>query len=317
MPQATHKETRLTIADRAKGCLAGLGTGDALGVTLEYTTAAQMTRMAATHTEMTGGGPLGLEPGEVTSNTELAVALGASLVELSRFDADYVALRYLEWFDEAPANVGTTTSEAMREVRRGTLPPETARRVHERFGGRTAGNGTLPRSVPLALFYRKEPDSLERATLAEARITHWDELAGLAGLFQNTAIARLFADETPEAAFSTAQEAVAGRDARLDACLAEVAELRRPKGAPDGYCLDTLHAALWAVLTTDTFEDAVVAAVNLGGDADTTGTVTGAIAGAYYGRGAIPERWLATLAPRAILEDLAMRLVRLRPAEPW
>ena len=78
-----------------------------------------------------------------------------------------------------------------------------------------------------------------------------------------------------------------------------------------GYTAYTLEAACWAVGTTDSFEEALVRAVNLGFDADTVAAVTGQIAGALYGKSAIPERWLCCLAQQALLEDTTQALIEL------
>jgi ADP-ribosyl-[dinitrogen reductase] hydrolase len=78
-----------------------------------------------------------------------------------------------------------------------------------------------------------------------------------------------------------------------------------------GFVLETVTAAFWALLHHDSFEEAVVAAVSLGDDADTTGAVTGALAGAHYGAKAIPTRWLDLLQPREELTSLADKLIVL------
>ena len=75
-----------------------------------------------------------------------------------------------------------------------------------------------------------------------------------------------------------------------------------------GYVIDTFCAALWSVGSTDSLEEAVVLAVNLPGDADTTGAVTGMLAGSMYGASDIPERWFMPLAWRSVIEVLARRL---------
>ena len=77
-----------------------------------------------------------------------------------------------------------------------------------------------------------------------------------------------------------------------------------------GYVLDTLSAAFWCLLRHDTFEETIVEAVSLGDDADTTGAVAGALAGACYGESLIPTRWLGLLQPRQEIAGLAAALLR-------
>ena len=75
-----------------------------------------------------------------------------------------------------------------------------------------------------------------------------------------------------------------------------------------GYVIHTLEASIWCLLTTDTYQEAILKAVNLGEDADTTAAVTGALAGLLYGFETIPDSWLNQLAKREEIEDLAVRL---------
>jgi len=316
MTQATEISVAPDVLDRGRGCLVGLGVGDALGVTLQFTTSAEMARMGALHTEIVGGGPFRLPAGEVSEPGGMAMALAQSLVELGRLNTADVALRYLAWFDERPQGADTTVSEAMREVRRGALPPETSELVHARFRDVSVSAGALMRCAPLALLYQRNMDALETASKAEARITHWDEVAGLASAFENAAIAHLVAGDTLEEAFASAATRVRGMEGRMDAFVGEIADGRRPRTAPDDDLMAVLHAAVWSVLTTENFEEALVTAVNLGGYTNTTGAVAGAIAGAHYGEHAMPQRWLSGLRLLDRLEDLAERLLKIEPVEP-
>ena len=79
-----------------------------------------------------------------------------------------------------------------------------------------------------------------------------------------------------------------------------------------GYVVKSLEAGLWAFASTSSYKDAVLNAVNLGGDADTTGAVVGQLAGAYYGIEGIPQGWLQKLKQRDLIEDYATRLFENR-----
>lgn len=87
-----------------------------------------------------------------------------------------------------------------------------------------------------------------------------------------------------------------------------IAELPEDEIKSSGYVLDTLEASIWCFLTTNDFKEAVLKAVNLGEDTDTTGSVTGGIAGMYYRYENIPQRWITKLARYEDIDDLASRL---------
>ena len=90
--------------------------------------------------------------------------------------------------------------------------------------------------------------------------------------------------------------------------LGNIADLSEDDIFSDGYVLHTLEASIWCLMTTDNFKDAVLKAVNLGEDTDTTGAVTGGLAGLYYGFESIPQEWIKQLARFEDIEDLAQQL---------
>jgi ADP-ribosyl-[dinitrogen reductase] hydrolase len=130
----------------------------------------------------------------------------------------------------------------------------------------------------------------------------------------NLAIARLLTGERDglieEVAAQVEEQTVAD-------AVRGVAEMTEMDTVPSVLVLDTLRSALWCFLNTDSLEGAVVRAVNLGEDADTTGAVTGALAGAWYGLGAIPARWRAGLMGAAEIAELATRIHSIAVATPW
>jgi ADP-ribosyl-[dinitrogen reductase] hydrolase len=300
-----------TVRDRFHGCLLGLAVGDALGATVEHLERAEIQFRFGLHTEIVGEGWLGLEPGEVTDDTEMALCIARSLVAQGRVDPEDIARRFVAWFLTGPKDVGNTVAASLLGIIRGEPWEEAASRVYCATPEKAAGNGSLMRTAPVALFYSWRPRALVQASLDVSRITHahpeamWACVAlgqAIAAAIQATVVA---AAETLLAAAAAVREP-AVRQAVVDAPLLD------PVSAPtDGYVLNTVRIALWAVTSHDAFEDAVVAAVNLGGDADTAGAVTGALAGARWGLSGIPSRWLAVLRGRDELEVLADRLLAL------
>jgi ADP-ribosyl-[dinitrogen reductase] hydrolase len=193
--------------------------------------------------------------------------------------------------------------------------PTAALGAHRQLGGKSAGNGTIMRCAPIALRYLYDERRLIDSSRDEALITHFDSQAWTGSIAVNLLIKHLINGEEP----TQAVRSVAGRirrEHRAAAQVVQVLETTRPNLRPDtlatsGYVIDTLRIALWALLAHDTFEDAVMAAVNLGGDADTQGAVTGALAGARWGYDNIPQRWLDPLYDRDFLLTLADKLLKL------
>ena len=295
------------LLDRAVGCFVGLAVGDALGTTLEFT----KRDSSPLHTEMTGGGPFDLEPGQWTDDTAMALALAASLGERGKFDAVDISRRFIAWWREGTYSctgtcfdIGGATAAALATIERSGNP----------FGGRTsptaAGNGSLMRLAPAVLFAFPDEELAVETAWKQSRITH----ATAQAIDACGVLARILVRSIRTGA-PAALTAVLPGDT-LHPSVREVAAgafrtATRDEIASSGYVVDTLKAALWAVHSTDSFEDALVLAVNLADDADTVGAVTGQIAGAIYGASAIPERWLAPLAWRDRIEAAALQLVTL------
>ena len=283
--------------DRFRGSLLGLAVGDALGAPAEFLTAEQVAQRWGILTEMVGGGCHDCEPGEITDDTEMMLCLAESLVSRGVFDAEDIMRRYVAWFDTDPVDVGITVRTVMLGVKSGTTWERAARRAHEVLGRMTAGNGSLMRTAPVALRYVNEPQSRAAVALADSALTHFDQVAGWACVAFDELIAAAIAGELGEQL-----PAIAARlqedDPRVAVVLRQAGEATREEIVASGYVLDTLKAALWAVLRSGSFEDALITAVNLGDDADTAGAVAGALAGALYGEAAIPARWASALIVR-------------------
>ena len=295
------------ISDRAHGALLGLAAGDALGTTLEFT----VRDSQPSHTEMIGSGPFNLAPGQWTDDTAMALALADNLVINRGFDAPDLMTRFTAWWREgtysctgACFDIGQTTAEALKRFARSGQP----------FAGstnpRTAGNGSLMRLAPVALFALRDTDASLRIAREQSRTTH----------------AAVDAVEACAFFVTLLREAILGQPSIWkprswpsspkinDIAMGAWRSKTRAQIRSSGYVIDTLEAALWCVGQTGSFEDALVLAVNLGDDADTVGAVTGQLAGAIYGAGAIPKRWLVHLAWRERLAVIADELRRGRAA---
>jgi ADP-ribosyl-[dinitrogen reductase] hydrolase len=298
--------------DRCQGVLLGLAVGDALGAPLEFKQAEEILRdYGGPVRNMLGGGFLGWDLGEWTDDTAMAVCIGESILSQGCFDPADVAARFLRWFQSGPRDVGNTISVAMHALASGEQWDRAGRWAHEQLGGKSAGNGAIMRCAPIALLDYRAPERLIEDSVKSALITHWDDRARYGAAALNLAIAALLQDAAPDVALHGAAEGV-------QAACPEVAALFETAGAgeradlrPSGFSNDTLCLALWCFVRTGSFEEALITAVNLGGDADTSGAVCGALAGAHYGLAAIPERWLKPLHERERLLRLATQVARL------
>ncbi|MBX9930136.1 MAG: ADP-ribosylglycohydrolase family protein [Methylobacterium sp.] len=315
------------ILDRARGALLGLAVGDALGTTLEFSRRDTFHH----HIEMTGGGPFKLAPGDWTDDTSMALALAESLLHAPGFDPGDLMTRFVAWYRDGTNSctgtcfdIGITTCEALARFIRTGAP----------YAGSTdpdtAGNGSLMRLAPVALATLHDPGEAERIAEAQSRTTHGapqavEACAFLVQLLREGILGQphvlrprpwIGADTDglrPRHFISGMDDDLTPVERTGDAALHEIAQgswrgKTRVQIRSSGYVIHTLEAALWAVGTTTTFEEALTLAVNLGDDADTVGAVTGQLAGALYGASAIPERWLQLLAWRDRITDLADRL---------
>lgn len=292
------------IIDRARGTLVGLAVGDALGTTLEFSERDSLPH----HTEMTGGGPFGLAPGQWTDDASMALALADSLVACGGFDARDLMDRFVAWWQDgeysctgACFDIGNATRQALDHYLHGGGP----------FAGATdpttAGNGSLMRLAPAVLYTLRDAETGRRIAADQSRTTH--------GATEATESCILFSDLLRSAILGAGKAEVLaprrwdGAERVQSIAHGDWRRLPRPLIQSSGYVIHTLEASLWAVERTDSFEDALVLAVNLADDSDSVGAVTGQIAGALYGLSGIPERWLQPLAWRQRILDTADALI--------
>lgn len=296
-------------SDRFHGALLGLAVGDALGATLEF----QRPGTFRPVTDMLGGGPFGLEPGQWTDDTSMALCLAESLLECGGFDAADQMRRYVRWWTEGYwssigrcFDIGNTTRQALAEFQRTGEPLSGPTSEH------SAGNGSLMRLAPVPLFFSESGDPIRWAA-ESSRTTHGARAAVDACRYLASLILDALRGRTKE---ELLDPGFGARFRDAEALHPEVAAVAAgsflQKSPPairgTGYVVDCLEAALWAFATTDDFASGALAAVNLGDDADTTGAVYGQIAGAYYGASAIPEHWRARITRRDDILRVAERL---------
>jgi ADP-ribosyl-[dinitrogen reductase] hydrolase len=291
----------LTLLDRYQGCLLGLACGDAVGTTVEFRPRGSFPPV----TGMTGGGPFHLEPGQWTDDTSMALCLGESLLQRAGFDARDQMTRYLNWSqwgylssNGTCFDIGMTVQAALMRFQQHGEP----------FAGstdpRSAGNGSLMRLAPVVLYYFPVMDDVLRFSGESSRTTHGAaEAVESCRLFGRLLAQALRGDGKPGVALAPGLPLQQPKVAALAAGRYRDKPIEQIAGT--GYCIESLEAALWCFHHTTSFEAAVLAAANLGADADTTAAITGQLAGAHYGRSGIPAGWLQKLCMRTDIEAMA------------
>lgn len=295
--------------DRFRGCLLGLAAGDAVGTTVEFRPRGSFAPL----TGMVGGGPFRLEPGQWTDDTSMALCLAVSLVECNGFDARDQMERYCRWRDE-----GYLSSNGRCFDIGGTVASALARfqRTGDPFAGSTdpnsAGNGCIMRLAPIPMFYFPDVDLAEHYAAESSRTTHAAaECLDASRLFARMVVRALQGGPKEEILLADHTSFVG---APKIMSIAQGEYIAKPMSGirGSGYVVDSLEAALWCFHHTDSFEQAILAAANLGDDADTTAAVCGQVAGAFYGASGIPAHWLERLALRSEIEQLAVQLMERR-----
>ncbi|WP_135662101.1 ADP-ribosylglycohydrolase family protein [Halorhabdus rudnickae] len=299
----------MVSTDAIEGVLLGLACGDALGRPLEFTSADSIASEHGSVTELLGNGTHGKPRGTVTDDTELMLRIARSLVENERFDGQDIADRFLEWFEDDPFDIGLMTADALREYSHGTDWRSAGQEVWQhRQEGSNAGNGSVMRCAPYAIAFADEPATLRKVSKQSSAITHYDPRCRYGCVILNETIAGYLRGEDEPLA-----DALARVEGEAPEELVETLRLVPDLVSPDDlrttpYVVHTLQTALYDALTADSAEEAIISAVNRGGDTDTIGAVAGAVAGARFGTESLPDRWLEQLDYREGLSLLARSL---------
>src|SRR5580692_7004347 len=303
------------VRDRYRGALLGLAVGDALGTTLEFKAPGTFKPI----TDLVGGGPFALEPGQWTDDTSMALCLAESLIEKRGFDPKDQMDRYCRWWKEGYFSstgtcfdIGITVKTALAHYLQSGEP----------FAGSTdkftAGNGSLMRLAPVPLSFRRNVELAIDNAGESSRTTHAapttiDACRYFAGLLLGALEGRSKEELLSAFFYPVADEQYWNRHP-LSPEIAEIAagsfkQKDPPAIIGSGFVVRSLEAVLWAFNRSDSFREGALRAVNLGNDADTTGAIYGQLAGAFYGADAIPEDWVERLARRDFIGERADALL--------
>lgn len=276
--------------NRYEGALLGVAIGDALGAPLEFMEKETIRARFGIVREMMSGGWLNVVPGEVTDDTQMTMAVAEGIKANPKNPFYEIGQRFVKWYDTNPKDIGSTCRAVIERTKKQPMGllhwQRTARKIYEETNGNTAGNGALMRTIYPAIYYNKCAGKYSEGI---GKMTHCHSDSDIAVFNYATVISEIL--EAPEGIdVGWAKERV---EFRMRAVRDRLAG-RKP--IPSGYVIDSAVCAMNAIRDTSSFEDAVIYAVNLGGDADTIGAITGGLAGAIYGSKDIPLRWIDALA---------------------
>ncbi len=306
------------ILHSIKSALLGIATGDALGVPVEFRS--RDTVRVNPVTDMIGYGTYNLPPGTWSDDSSLTFCLAEALTK--NFDMNIIGQNFVKWAFENfwtargdVFDIGIATQQAISRIAAGEKT--------ELAGGTDVssnGNGSLMRILPLVFYLMDKPvNERFKITKMVSSITH-GHIRSVIACFYYLEFARKIIEgkdkigiykslQTEISAFLLSISVPNNQISFFDRLLIHnIYELNEDKIYSSGYVLHTIEAAIWCLLTTSTYSDAVLKAVNLGEDTDTTAAVTGGLAGLLYGYQNIPEKWLMQLKRYDDIEDLAIRL---------
>ena len=302
---------------RARGALVGLAVGDAVGTTNEFKVASTFKPI----TDMVGGGPFLLKPGQWTDDTSMALCLADSLLAKGHYDSFDVMERYQRWFSKGYRSSTDRCFDIGGQVRAALFDFEHEQRI-PRTAERTtsAGNGAIMRLAPVVIagFEHREIREIVVTAGLSARETHYSVEAEAATEVFAALLVGALLGWAPEhiinvgwASTGPAFDEMAARVISTDP-----AERASWESETSGYIVHGLRLAVHGLLDFPSFKDATLAIANMGGDSDTNAAIYGQLGGAFYGVEAIPASWRSTLHQGEEIDALARALVDLRLEAP-
>ncbi|CCU81153.1 ADP-ribosylglycohydrolase family protein [Halanaerobium saccharolyticum subsp. saccharolyticum DSM 6643] len=304
------KKIEKEIKNNAFGVFFGLIIGDALGAAVEFKARDTFEKL----TDMRAGGPHGLDAGYWTDDSSMALCLAESLTEKD-FNLEDQLQRYIKWYKEGYLSstgncfdIGNITANSLEHYEKnGELPPARER---------AAGNGSLMRLAPVPIYYRNDFKEAVKYSGKSSLTTHNNQMAIDSCRYLGALIQQFINSRFKVEAFKIKVIKETALDINLnDEVLGAINgsfEKHRDEIKSTGFVIHTLEASLWSFLNTDSFDEAVLLAANLGDDADTVAAVTGQLAGSYYGFNSIPEKWIDKLVHYPLLKDIAEKLYKIK-----
>ena len=308
----------MNIQENIKSILFGVAVGDALGVPVEFNTREEIKENPVT--DMIGFGTYNLPAGTFSDDSSLTFCLAEALT--NEFDLNTIGRNFVKWYHNdywtatgTVFDIGIGTQEAIDRISKGVQP--------DLAGGidvSSNGNGSLMRISPLVFYLMdKQIDERFEITKQVSSITHGHIRSVIACFYYLEFARQLIEKKNKFEIYRNLQTLITTHLSSLSIDPIEVSlfdrllkqninELTEENIVSGGYVIHTLEASLWCLLTTETYKDAVLKAINLGADTDTTGAVTGGLAGLLYGFDNIPSNWVNGIPRKNDIENLAERL---------
>lgn len=298
-----------------QGSFLGLAIGDALGVPAEFKAVGEFEPVS----DFRDSDWFELPAGSWSDDTAMALCLANSLLEKKGFDPVDQIQKYKKWLETGYCSstgkaigVGQTILRALLTYRDGGDPYVAVSSRH------SDGNGSLMRLIPIPLYFRSDPKQAIKNAGLSSKITHGSQMCSDACKYYTGLIIGALNGISKEELLSDLYCPVSDfwKDNRLTEEIENVAlgSFRRndpPFIQGSGYVVKSMEAALWAFYNSNSFEEGVLKAINLGDDADTTGAIYGQLAGAYYGLNGIPQKWINGVAKKDEIIETANKLFKL------
>lgn len=272
------------IKQKALGGFLGLAIGDALGAQAEFKTEGSFPRV----TEMIGGGVFNLQPGQITDDTIMSILTAKSLIESNGFNPTHMMTLFYEWSSSPECfDIGNTIQEAIYGFKRTGNPYQGNKDL------KYSGNGSLMRIYPGVLWTLKmNQEEAFKIIWDMSRLTHQSQIVYDVTLNFFKILRRIFEENEP----------VTKESVLFDF------EIVSPLKST-GFILDTFNVALWGFAHSDSFEEGLLKVVNLGGDADTAGSIYGQLAGSFYTKTSLPEKFLRHIKEKDEIIELVDHLL--------
>lgn len=311
------KRSTITLR-KIKSALYGVCVADALGVPVEFNSRQMISNNPVK--DMIGYGTYNLPPGTWSDDSSLTFCLAEALTQ--DFDLNVIGQNFVKWYVEKywtpyghVFDIGIATSQAISRIKMGEKPEKAGG-----FGEGDNGNGSLMRILPLLFYLVDKPVQARfEITKSVSSITHGHIRSVIACFYYLEFAMHLLTGKDKFEIYKILQTDISNHlinfginpieIEKFDSLLKhDISKLHVDEIQSSGYVLHTLEASIWCLLTTKNYKDAVLKAVNLGSDTDTTAAVTGGLAGLLYGLDGIPKKWLLQIIKFEEIENLADRL---------